>query len=168
MKIKDYLNKTKLLDNGFEISDNQNHKIKLEVTKDKDSKTLKKDNYLFIENFNKEDDIEFVVFNDKVKENVIINKKRENYKYQYQLELVNLKLKKEDEEYIFLDSNTNEKVFKISEFIMFDSSNEMSKDIKLNINEQEDKLYLEVTPSSSWINDEERCFPIYVDPRLFC
>ena len=32
----------------------------------------------------------------------------------------------EDEEYIFLDSNTNEKVFKISEFIMFDSSNEMS------------------------------------------
>ena len=34
MKIKDYLNKTKLLDNGFEISDNQNHKIKLKVTKD--------------------------------------------------------------------------------------------------------------------------------------
>ena len=97
---------------------------------------------------------------------LLLIKKRENYKYQYQLELVNLKLKKEDEEYIFLDSNTNEKVFKISEFIMFDSSNEMSKDIKLNINEQEDKLYLEVTPSSSWINDEERCFPIYVDPSI--
>ena len=49
MKIKDYLNKTKLLDNGFEISDNQNHKIKLEVTKEKNSKTLKKDNYLLID-----------------------------------------------------------------------------------------------------------------------
>ena len=51
MKIKDYLNKIQLLDNGFEIKDKQNHKIKLEVTKEKNSKTLKKDNYLLIEKY---------------------------------------------------------------------------------------------------------------------
>ena len=159
--------KTKLINNGFIYFDDS-HQVKLTFKNEVLSKILKKDDTtLFIEKFNNEDDIEILVKDKKVKENIIINKKRESYKYKYNLELTNLALEKVNEEYVFLDKETKTKLFKLSDFIMYDNKKKESKDILVLLNKLDEKMYeLEVIPSSNWINSEEVELPVVVDPSV--
>ena len=98
--------KAEILENGLLYSDN-NHKVRITFNVSKEGKVLdKKQSSLYIEKFNNEDDIELITKDNKVKENIIIHKPKESYKYTYNLELENLILKEKDKQYFFLDKST--------------------------------------------------------------
>ena len=122
---------------------------------------------MYIEKFNNEDDIELITKDNKVKENIIIHKPKESYKYTYNLELENLILKEKNKQYFFLDKSTKEEVFRLSEFIMFDSNNKESKNIRVKVKEiDESNIVLEVIPSKRWMNSKVRKFPVVLDPSI--
>lgn len=159
--------KTEILENGLLYSDN-NHKVKITFNVSKEGKVLDKtQSSLYIEKFNNEDDIELITKDNKVKENIIIHKQKESYKYTYNLELENLILKEKDKQYVFLDKYTKKEVFKLSEFIMFDSNNKESKNIRVKVKEiDENNIMLEVIPSKRWMNSKVRKFPVVLDPSI--
>ena len=159
--------KIKILDNGFLYFDN-NHQVKITFNLTKDSEIVKKNKTsLFIKKFNNEDDIELLVDDNKVKENIIIHQQKDIYKYLYNLEISNLILEEKNNQYFFLDKKTKKEVFKLSEFIMFDSNNKESKNIKVKLNKIDENNYiLKVTPSKQWINSLKRKFPIILDPSI--
>lgn len=159
--------KIKILDNGFLYFDN-NHQVKITFNLTKDSEIVKKNKTsLFIKKFNNEDDIELLVDDNKVKENIIIHQQKDIYKYLYNLEITNLILEEKNNQYFFLDKKTKKEVFKLSEFIMFDSNNKESKNIKVKLNKIDENNYiLKVTPSKQWMNSSKRKFPIILDPSI--
>ena len=58
-------------------------------------------------------------------------------------------------------------MFKLSEFIVFDSNNKESKNIKVKLNKIDENNYiLKVTPSKQWMNSSKRKFPIILDPSI--
>ena len=160
--------KAKLLDDGFIYFDDKGHQVKITFEKDEKSQMLEKsDKRVFIEKFNKKDDIELLVIGNKVKENIIINKQRESYKYVYNLELTNLLLEEKNGKFYFLDKFSKEQVFKLSGFIMFDEDNKESKNIKVKTKQiNENRYELTVRPNKEWINSGIRKLPVVVDPSV--
>ena len=169
MENKDYLMRTRLIEGGLVIEDKNNHQVEMKIMTDKKCQIERKtDNYLLMENINNyQDDIEYILEKNKVKENVIIKKRRKYYKYLYELKLINLELVELKGQYIFVDKKNKRMVFKLSDFIMYDDNYISSTDIKVKIyQDSKNRLILKLNPSREWINDKVRKFPIKVDPSV--
>ena len=125
--------------------------------------------------FCKGGDLEYSVFNDRVKENIIVHEKRAQYKFAFIMNLENLVPDLNDDGSISLfsaDDETaaeSEVIFSIPAPVMFDGDGNSSKLVKYDIktiSEEENKYLFVAIADSEWINAEDRSFPVTVDPQV--
>ena len=114
-------------------------------------------------------DIEYVLYGSRVKENIIINERKSEYKYNFILNLHNLiPVAEENGEISLLDNENGEMVYRLPVPTMWDSAGECSNDVSYILFENEEGSFvLTVTADAKWINDESRAFPVTIDPPIY-
>ena len=114
-------------------------------------------------------DLEYVLTSGSIKENIIVKEKADEYAYTFTLKLNNLTAVLDDSGGVIISKKDGTTVYSIPAPIVFDADGEYA--------EPEDAVYtltslgsgkysLTVTVSSTWMNAEERAFPVTVDPTL--
>lgn len=121
-------------------------------------------------NFVTSTDLQYIFDGSKIKENIIVKSKQDNYIYQFELKTTNLTVAlNSDSTKLELHSTDSDKhaVFAIPMPYMYDASGVSSQDVTYELDKKEDNKYLfTITADSSWINNNDRQFPITIDPEI--
>lgn len=108
-------------------------------------------------------DLKYDISSSKIKESIVINKHQENYIYAFDMDFGDLKPVIQKDGSIALLTNKNKQVYVIEAPYMYDSKNEISTDVSLEL---EDNNILKVIANADWINDSNRVFPVVIDPTI--
>ena len=114
-------------------------------------------------------DLEYINQSDRIKENIIINNKLDKYEYEFEILIDGLyPTPSKDGKRLELRRKENGQVqFFIPAPFMVDNKGIRSESVYYEILEsQENKLSLKVVADSSWINDDNRSFPVIIDPQI--
>ena len=129
------------------------------------SKTMSEITY---ENVNNNTDLQYIVSSNSVKENIIVsNKESLKDTYTFNIEKGNLSVEIDKENNIVFKNDKNEIAFKIPAPVMTDAENAVSYDIDVEVkNANKSVIELVYTPSKTWLESEERVYPIVIDPVI--
>lgn len=114
-------------------------------------------------------DIEYVVHSLNIKENIIVKEKKDAYSYTFTLELNNLTAILSDDDNVYINSYDGETQYVIPAPVVFDAGGAYAPDNASAYTLSEvgnGKYELIVTVNSSWMNAEERAFPVTIDPPM--
>ena len=113
-------------------------------------------------------DLEYVVNSCNIKENIIVKERANSYSYTFEIQLNNLEaVLCEDGSVAISDPDTDEIVYTIPKGYMFDADGAYSEAVGYTLaNGGNGKYSLIVAANAEWINDEERVFPVTVDPTI--
>ena len=115
-------------------------------------------------------DLEYVVDSYDIKENIIVKKKNDSYKYTFTLKLNNLTAALNSSgDVVISDSSTDEIVYIIPAPVVYDANDvyASSNTAEYTLVAIETNTYsLSVTVDSDWMNDEDRAYPVVIDPPL--
>lgn len=113
-------------------------------------------------------DLEYVVNGNNLKENIIVKSKVDEYVYQFDMKLNKLAAEKLDDGTIVLvDEKTDEVVYTITTPYMLDANGKYSDKVTYSLEQVKNKEYrITVTADSEWMNDENRAFPVTIDPPI--
>ena len=121
-------------------------------------------------------DLEYRIYGDHVKENIIVKEKSDFYRYVFALQTQGLKMRLSDDnlkielywEDTAADGTTEQKVeFTIPAPYMYDAAGERCDEVYYELEPTDDGQYLfAVVASDEWINTEGRSFPVIIDPQL--
>ena len=126
-------------------------------------------------NVEKSTDIEYIIGGNNVKENIIVREKSDFYKYVFDLQSKNLKarLTKDNtciemySEYISGNEKIAQKEFIIPCPYMYDSEGTKSNEVYYELEQRDNEHYrFTVVADADWINDNERAFPVIIDPQI--
>ena len=128
------------------------------------------------QNADRDTDIEYKLFGNNVKENIVVKEKAEDYKYLFALNTQGLKLRlSEDNSSLELYSESvneiGETVTKTEATIpapfMYDAKGKSCDDVYFELAPETDGKYtFAVIASADWINEENRSFPVTIDPQI--
>ena len=120
---------------------------------------------IFDDAFERGTQLEYVITDNSVKENLIINERCGFESYSISLYAADLTPKLQKDGSISFTNVKDVTVFSICEPLMFDNSHSFSFDISVDIEKEKNGNYrITYTPDSKWLNDESRVFPIVIDP----
>jgi len=114
-------------------------------------------------------DLEYVVDSERVKENIIIKGKRDNYEYNFELKLDNLtaELSEDGKSVELKRKDTGNAEFYIPSPYMTDAEGNRSESVYYEIGEQTAEcLSIKVVADKEWLNAEGRAFPVTIDPQI--
>ena len=113
-------------------------------------------------------DLEYVLSANDIKENIIIRKACDDYEFSFIYEFEGLSATLcEDGSVAICDSETNEVKYNIPAPYMYDDDGIESTDVTYSLEDLGEGRYrLTVTPDKTWINAEDRAFPVIVDPTV--
>ena len=114
-------------------------------------------------------DLEYINQSDRIKENIIINNKLDKYEFEFEIIIDGLyPTQSKDGKRLELRRKENGQVqFFIPAPFMIDNKGNRSESVYYEILEpQENKLSLKVIADSNWINDDNRSFPVIIDPQI--
>lgn len=109
-------------------------------------------------------DYEYIVSSSNLKENIVLSRKQEEYKFSFEIDMSGLTpVCNENGSIVFTDSEKTV-VFSIPAPYMYDMKKEESSAVKMDLEKSEEKYILTITADSNWINSDERVFPVIIDP----
>ena len=167
-------NKNAKSNSVFEISKN-NYTVSLKLVNQNGAKGEEKsynkqvsDDSKFIVKENNDVKYNYKVLNNKVKDEIVINKKQDDYKYDFIIEVNNLEVQLADDGIINLvDIETGKIKFYIPRPFMVDNDGKQSKDIDCLVTKNSESSYLlSLIPNAGWLNDKECSFPVVIDPEI--
>ena len=110
---------------------------------------------------------EYTVHSDRVKEDIVIKSKKASYKYGFVIEHIGLSLGVSENANELTFSNGKKEIFSIPAPFMYDANDVLSTDVMYEIEAvEEGKSKLTVIADEAWINDENRAFPVVIDPQI--
>lgn len=112
-------------------------------------------------------DIEYTIFPEHIKEDIILNEWNGVSNYQYQL---NTDLEARiiaDNSINFVDA-TGKVVFTIPQMFMYDSAeiSECSYSVGVTLSENSDGYLMTIALDTEWLSDTDRVYPVIVDPTI--
>lgn len=111
-------------------------------------------------------DLLYTAYGYNLKEQIVVNAPQTGYRYSFLLNLDGLTAEKnEDGSISFLDADETP-VYEIPVPYMEDDAGVISEDVAFTLNETEAGLVLTVEANAEWINNEERVFPVKIDPSF--
>ncbi|WP_336788309.1 DNRLRE domain-containing protein [Paenibacillus sp. MMO-177] len=147
--------------------------------------TVSENSVNYIDFYSDDSDLKYSLGNDRVKEEIILKKKpgKNNLIYSFSLELQGLNYKQEENGSITLyDPVTNQKMYYIQQPYMYDSfipegysqaanvssfpEEALSYDIHYEVKEENGSLFVDVIPNQDWLNDNDRVYPVTIDPTI--
>ena len=112
-------------------------------------------------------DLEYILVGNNIKENIIVNKKQEEYTYSFEIKLSKLNATLENNMVVLTDSDTGEKVYEIPAPYMVDANGEYSDKVEYTLTKDSKWKYtFTVKADPEWINEEERQLPVKIDPSI--
>ena len=103
----------------------------------------------------------------KIKEDIIIQDKIDNPTFTFNYKVKNLKLTLNNNGEIEARNTLDEVIFIMPKPYMVDTNNNRSEDVTYTINQENDNKYtITITADSEWMNDENRVYPIVIDPVI--
>ncbi len=113
-------------------------------------------------------DLQYIITPNSIKENIIVaDKESVKDTYTFTFETNGLNAEKLDDGSVVFKDETNEVKFRIPRPVMTDAGLAFSYDINVTLIENTDNtITLEYSPSSDWINNSERSYPITIDPAI--
>ena len=110
-------------------------------------------------------DLQYTVNPGRIKEDIIINERGTFVSYTMNLDTDGLTAVLNDDNSVsFLDIE-NQVTFTISAPYMYDSADTESYDIDVEMLQSGNNCTISFTPDSDWLNDNERVYPITIDPE---
>ena len=111
-------------------------------------------------------DVEYTVLPGRVKEAIILESPQDIVSYIMDITAEGLTASiNEDGEVVF--SNGTEVIFTIWAPYMYDSADELSEEIELDLADNGNGSYtVTLTPDAEWLNDQARVYPITIDPDV--
>ena len=139
-----------------------------EVVADDDDTTLEKlSSKVTYEDVYKNTDFEYIVSSNSLKENIILKKSNVQSTFEAEYKVNGLNPVQVDSHTINLVSEDNEIVYTISAPYMMDSNGEISTDVAIVLsNVKNNKFTVITTLDEEWLNDENRAYPVTVDPII--
>ncbi len=112
-------------------------------------------------------DIEYTVFPECIKEDIILNEWDGVANFQYQLNTELEATILSDNSINFVDE-TNEAVFAIPPMFMYDSAEiaEYNYNVDVTMTENSDGYLMTITLDTEWLSDTDRVYPVVVDPTI--
>ncbi|MCR5457860.1 MAG: DNRLRE domain-containing protein [Clostridiales bacterium] len=112
-------------------------------------------------------DLDYTISGNDVKENIIINERNAKNTFRFKLNLEGLSaIKSEKDGSILLIDELGNECYTITAPYMYDSSGETSNDVFYILEKVNDEYIITIDANESWINDENRVFPVVVDPSV--
>ena len=123
------------------------------------------------EDVEKDTDLEYLLEGGKLKENIIVRGRGEEYRYYFKLKAENLKLKLSEDNMnleFYSETNQEEKLeFTIPSPYMYDAAGARSDEVYYELEPNEEGGYIfAVVAETEWINVEGRVFPVTIDPQI--
>ncbi len=111
-------------------------------------------------------DIEYILDGTSLKENILVNAPGDSYTYIFTLSLNNLTATVEDGAVVLSDGDTA--VFVLPAPFMYDAAGVRSDAVSYSLAPDggNGKYILTLSADNTWINEEERAFPITIDPTI--
>lgn len=113
-------------------------------------------------------DLQYLTTPDSLKENLILNSLPTQQSFIFNLNVKGLIPKLlEDQRIVFYDEkDPNRAVFQFDAPYMFDANNEQSTNIKVTLKSVGKQYQLTLEPDQKWLADQNRMFPVILDPTL--
>ena len=112
-------------------------------------------------------DVQYTMLGNMVKEDIILLEKTDRNEFSYRLKIPGLKAAEADNSIIIYKSQKTDPLFVINAPIMIDAAGETSTDITLKLVGGEDGRTVRVTADKEWLEDEERAYPVRIDPGQY-
>lgn len=147
---------------GYVISDGENT-VEISPTSGDWSRSVTEDNMIRYSDVYENVDIQYTVRGDSVKEDIILLEPGEKESFSYKLESeTGLKFRKRGDSVIAYDGKADNVKFRIEAPVMIDAIGETSDDIEIKYNNS--TKILTFIPDEEWLTDEEREYPVRIDP----
>lgn len=130
-------------------------------------------------------DVQYEVGSDRIKENIVYKKKPTDgfpKKFSYKMDLEGMYVKELNGVIQLLDKETNEPLYYFDAPYMYDSyvptgfqsvegltaipEEAISYDVKLDFETVDNQLFLHLYPNIEWLTNENRVYPIVIDPTI--
>lgn len=112
-------------------------------------------------------DLQYVVSPDKLKENIVLQSAHAPATYSFTIKAPRLDVALQDGVLTCTDKQNPEHiVFQTQAPYMVDANGEMSTDVGSTLSEQGNTYTLRLDPSSTWLHDPQRAFPVTIDPTF--
>ena len=113
-------------------------------------------------------DLQYILNGGNLKENIIVKERTGEYVYTFDLALEGLVAALvEDGSVLLNDVETVDPVFVIPAGYMYDAKGECSNKVYYSIEEKDGVLTLIIIADAEWMEDEERAFPVTIDPSIY-
>ena len=112
-------------------------------------------------------DIEYILNGSSIKENIIIKEKTNEYSYAFELDLNGLSATLEEDGSVSIFDSYNNIVSMIPAPIIYDANGAFGfANYSLSKQNATGKYILTASADTAWMNDEERSFPVTLDPAI--
>ena len=112
-------------------------------------------------------DLKYTVSSTRIKEDIIIKDKQAPESFVFNFEFKNLKYTQfENGKIEFYENDSTLPVFTLESPYMYDAAGNTSSEISITISESKKGFELTITPDKEWISNEERVFPVVIDPTI--
>lgn len=101
-----------------------------------------------------------------IKEEIIIHQPQNSYRYDFLLTLDGLTAQLNEDGSVYLTDGNDQIVYEIPAPFMYDGVGQLSEAVEYSVAEVESGAILTVIADEEWINDEDREFPVIIDPSL--
>lgn len=112
-------------------------------------------------------DVQYNIFEDQVKEFIILNKAIDRNTFKYELKISNAKAELVDGVITVTKNNSKEPYFYITAPEMYDAAGNTSTALALELEHQSGgRYYVTLTADKEWLNAPERSYPVKIDPTV--
>lgn len=114
-------------------------------------------------------DLEYIVTGNSIKENIVVYQPQTEYVYTFDMDFGGLTpVAEEDGSYRLIDSaKPDETVFVLAAPYMYDANGEESYEVEMSLTQNGNNYLLTLTADKTWINSNERAFPVVIDPTVY-
>lgn len=115
------------------------------------------------------DDLEYIVTTNSIKENIVVNEKQNSYTYSFDMDFGELTpiVNEDNSIRVVNPEDTEETIFYIEAPYMYDANEVESTDIKMSLIEEDGIYVMTLQADAEWMNASERAFPVVIDPTLY-
>ena len=115
------------------------------------------------------DDLEYIVTTNSIKENIVVNEKQDNYIYSFDMDFGELTpiVNEDNSIRVVNPEDTEETIFYIEAPYMYDANEVESTAIEMSLVEEDGIYVMTLQADAEWMNASERVFPVVIDPTVY-
>ncbi len=115
----------------------------------------------------KDIDINYYVSGQSLKEDIVLHRVPTARSFSFDFTYTGLQAVLQPDNSVFFNDNTGRTIFIVPAPYMFDSDVGYSTDIAVTVEQTEGGCRYTLTPSREWLEDEQRVYPVTVDPQVY-